>query len=135
VIIYVTRPQSYTFGTATVTVYPPLGGDDANELGLALVFTEGGYDILITGDMDSSNERRLVHTYDIPDVETLIVGHHGSRYSTSEDFLRAVTPETAVISVGRNSYGHPAPDTLARLEKYGISVYRTDLAGNVTISK
>lgn len=134
VIIYVTTQQTYTFGDASVTAYPPLGGDDANEQGLALVFTEGSYDILITGDMDSDNERRLVRAYELPDVETLIVGHHGSKYSTSEYFLRAVTPETAVISVGRNSYGHPTPDTLGRLSKYGVAVYRTDILGNVTIT-
>ncbi|MDR2357235.1 MAG: DNA internalization-related competence protein ComEC/Rec2 [Oscillospiraceae bacterium] len=134
VILYITQQQSYTFGSSGVTLYPPLGGDDENERGLAILFTDGDYDVLVTGDMDSENERRLVRSYDIPDIETLIVGHHGSRYSTCDEFLSAVTPETAVISVGRNSYGHPTPDTLGRLAGRGISVYRTDIAGNVTVS-
>ncbi|MDR1589785.1 MAG: DNA internalization-related competence protein ComEC/Rec2 [Oscillospiraceae bacterium] len=134
VILYITRQQTYTFGDAAVTLYPPFGGDDENERGLAILFSDGDYDVLITGDMDSENERRLIRNYDIPDIETLIVGHHGSRYSTSVEFLNAVTPETAVISVGRNSYGHPTSDTLGRLAERGISVYRTDIIGNVTIS-
>jgi competence protein ComEC len=134
-ILYITELQSYAFGDAAVTLYPPFGGDDENERGLAILFTHDDYDILITGDMDSNNERRLVTSYEIPDIELLVVGHHGSRYSTSDEFLRAVTPETAIISVGRNSYGHPTQETLDRLAKRGITTYRTDASGNVTIPR
>jgi competence protein ComEC len=133
-IQYITSLQAYAFGGAEATLYPPLGGDDKNERGLAILFSEGEYDILITGDMDSVNEGRLVAAYDVPDIETLIVGHHGSRFSTSDAFLRAVAPETAIISVGRNSYGHPTDETLGRLAKRGVTVYRTDTMGDVTIS-
>jgi competence protein ComEC len=133
-IQYVTSVQAYSFGSAAATLYPPLGGDDKNERGLAILFSEGDYDVLITGDMDSVNEGRLVAAYEVPDIETLIVGHHGSRFSTSDAFLRAVAPETAIISVGRNSYGHPTDETLNRLAKRGVAVYRTDTMGNVTIT-
>ena len=64
----------------------------------------------------------------------LLVGHHGSRYSTSGELLSAVTPEVGVVSVGNNSYGHPARDALLRLTDAGVSVYRTDLQGNIHIT-
>ena len=63
-----------------------------------------------------------------------MAGHHGSKGSTSEELLEAVTPETAIISVGTNSYGHPAEDTLRRLARAGCAVYRTDRHGTVYLS-
>jgi beta-lactamase superfamily II metal-dependent hydrolase len=64
----------------------------------------------------------------------LKVGHHGSRTATSDDFLRAVQPELAVISCGvRNRYRHPAPETLDRLAARGVPVARTDLEGTVIV--
>lgn len=64
----------------------------------------------------------------------LVTGHHGSRYSTTEELLAAVRPNVAVISVGKdNRYGHPAQDTLERLDAFGAEIYRTDLQGTVTI--
>ena len=63
------------------------------------------------------------------------MGHHGSRYSTTPSFLSAVNPRIAVISVGAsNSYGHPGPETLSRLDKAGVKVYRTDQNGTVVVS-
>jgi len=65
----------------------------------------------------------------------LKVGHHGSSSSTSEDFLRAVAPEIAVISLGRdNPYGHPHEETLDRLAAAGAKIFRTDLAGSIVIT-
>ena len=72
----------------------------------------------------------------IPDVDVLIAGHHGSKYSTSEELLRTVKPETVIISVGReNYYGHPAPELLQRLADFGCTIYRTDLHGTVVYRK
>ena len=76
----------------------------------------------------------LIESALLPDIEVLSVGHHGSVTSTHELLLDAVTPEAAVISVGENSYGHPAEETLARLKARGISVFRTDIYGNITVS-
>ena len=84
--------------------------------------------------MDSTTERKFLKTYDLPDVETLVAGHHGSKYSTSDDLLNAVTPETVCISVGSNSYGHPADETMRRLAQSGCGIYRTDLQGNIHVS-
>ena len=90
--------------------------------------------MLITGDMASSTERLLIETYDLPDIEVLAVGHHGSKNSTSAELLEAVAPEVGVISVGENnSYGHPAAESLARLREAGADIYRTDRQGNILI--
>jgi competence protein ComEC len=67
-------------------------------------------------------------------VDLLKVGHHGSRGSTGTAFLGRVSPKVAVISVGRNDYGHPAPVTMARLESAQVVVRRTDRDGTVTVT-
>ena len=59
--------------------------------------------------------------------------HHGSKYSSSEEFLQAVSPQIAVIQVGKNSYGHPTKEVLQRLERFGINVLRTDKDGDVKV--
>ncbi len=131
---YVTEKTEASVGDAALTLYPPVGEGGANELGLTVVCTLGEFDTLITGDMDSKTERVLVSTYALPDVEVLLVGHHGSRYSTSKELLETVTPEVGVVSVGSNSYGHPTDEALMRLTDEGIAVYRTDLQGNIHIT-
>ena len=62
-----------------------------------------------------------------------MAGHHGSKYSTSPELLEALDPQTVCISVGDNSYGHPASETLGRLIRQGCTVYRTDLHGMVEL--
>ena len=62
-----------------------------------------------------------------------MVGHHGSRYSSCREFLEATRPEVAIISVGHNSYGHPADETIKRLLEAGAAVRRTDREGSITI--
>ena len=62
-----------------------------------------------------------------------MAGHHGSRYSNSFELVDCVRPETVIVSVGYNSYGHPSEDALSRLAITGAEVYRTDLNGNVTV--
>ena len=123
----------YAFGQGTLTVYPPADPAGGNNGGLAVLGQFGEFSLLVTGDMDTDGERILQARYDLPDIDLLIAGHHGSKYSTSEDLLQAVTPETAVISVGDNSYGHPAPETLQRLSDAGVQIYRTDVNGMVTL--
>ena len=134
-VVFVTETTRLTLGEMTLTVYPPVEAEgDLNEQGLTALATAGRFDILITGDMAGSTERQLVETYDLPDVEVLVVSHHGSRYSSDKTFLRAIRPETAVISVGDNSYGHPAQETLRRLEDAGADIWRTDRQGTVRIT-
>lgn len=132
-ITLVTQPQTLALGGAQLTLYPPVGAGDANERGLSVLASAGDFELLITGDMDSTTERRLIEEYALPDIEVLLVGHHGSKYSTSRELLAAVTPEVGVISVGQNSYGHPTNEAMWRLDAAGIDIYRTDCNGNVRI--
>lgn len=133
-VLYIAQRTEQSLGGAELTLFPPQGGAGDNENGLTVLGTAGDFDVLITGDMGSATEARLLKYNDLPDIELLVVGHHGSKYSTSDDFLDVVTPEAAVISVGYNSYGHPAEETLERLEEHHIAVYRTDRNGTVTVS-
>ena len=126
--------ETLELGEAVLTVYPPVGESGDNQRGLACLASAGDYDLLITGDMDSATERRLLEQYDLPDIEALEVGHHGSKSSTSWELLEALKPETAIISVGANSYGHPARQTLRRLQVMDAEIYRTDLQGTIHIT-
>ena len=132
-VLYVGEQTRQTLGRSTLTLYPPLGSGTSNEEGLFALCTAGEFDVLITGDADAFVERMLVKYCDLPDIELLLAGHHGSAGSTSEQLLDALRPELAIISVGYNTYGHPSDETLRRLEGRGISVYRTDTMGTVTI--
>jgi competence protein ComEC len=91
--------------------------------------------VLLTGDIQGETEGRLLA--DRQDLRSTIlkVAHHGSEYSTSNEFLQVVKPDFAVISVGRgNDYGHPAKDTLERLAAAGAQVFRTDENGTVVFT-
>ena len=98
-----------------------------------LVF--GSNSFLFTGDITSKAEKALANSYELASLKSdvLKVAHHGSKYSTSDLFLQNVKPKIAVIEVGKNSYGHPTPETLQRLEKFGIKTFRTDKDGDVKI--
>ena len=133
-ITYVTETSTAQLNQAVLTLHPPLpGSETANERCLSLVCTYGDWDALITGDMPQEEERRLAARDVLPDCELLVAGHHGSSSSTCQDLLDAITPELAVISVGYNTYGHPARETLDRLAASNTQVYRTDQMGTVTV--
>jgi len=90
---------------------------------------------LLTGDADDAAEQDILYGGVLHglDCTVLKVGHHGSKYSTSPEFLPAVDPQVAVISVGEgNTFGHPSDELLARLN--GVEVYRTDECGTITFS-
>ena len=134
-VTYVTKETTDTLGDTVLTIYPPVqSGGDLNELGLTALASAGDFDLLITGDMSGSTEKKLVETYALPDIEVLVVSHHGSRYSSNIRFLKAVTPEAAVISVGDNNYGHPSEETLQRLLAVGADIWRTDQQGTIRIT-
>lgn len=134
-VTYVTKETADTLGDTVLTIYPPVqSGGDLNELGLTALASAGDFDLLITGDMSGSTEKKLVETYALPDIEVLVVSHHGSRYSSNIRFLKSVTPETAVISVGDNNYGHPSEETLQRLLAVGADIWRTDQQGTIRIT-
>lgn len=134
-VTYVTKETADMLGDTVLTIYPPVqSGGDLNELGLTALASAGDFDLLITGDMSGSTEKKLVETYALPDIEVLVVSHHGSRYSSNIRFLKAVMPEAAVISVGDNNYGHPSEETLQRLLAVGADIWRTDQQGTIRIT-
>ena len=130
---YVEEPARIPLGEALLTVYPPVAEGDVNEEGLSLLCTAGDFDLLITGDMNAATERRLVELYALPDIEVLLAGHHGSKYSTSRELLEAAAPEVGIISVGENRFGHPTQEAMERMAAAGMTLYRTDRQGNVLI--
>ncbi|MBI5624756.1 MAG: MBL fold metallo-hydrolase [Elusimicrobia bacterium] len=105
-------------------------GQEINDCSIVLKATYGGASVLFTGDIQSGMEAKLVSTYgDLLRADVLKVGHHGSRYSSTAAFLDKVKPKYAYIEVGKNSYGHPTPAAMARLESAGASLFRTDRDG------
>lgn len=133
-VVYVSESDlSLTLGGLELTLFKPLEAGDENERGVVALASIGDFDALVMGDINSSAERELVSTRALPDTELLVVGHHGSKYSTSYELLAAIDAEYAAISVGYNSYGHPTWETLRRLEILGLEVYRTDQNSNITV--
>lgn len=135
-IWYIEEETLLTLGPyGDLRVFPPLSKEGDNEAGLSMLFRYGDWEALITGDMGAEGEETLIARYPMPDIEALILGHHGSKYSNSEALLEATTPDVALASVGlNNSYNHPAEETVLRLEEMDIPLYRTDLMGNLTLS-
>ncbi|HOB89728.1 MAG TPA: hypothetical protein PKG74_00135 [Candidatus Colwellbacteria bacterium] len=105
---------------------------DVNESSLVLLLDTGSVKALFTGDIGMATEERITEKRDLS-AEVLKVGHHGSKYSSAEEFLNRVRPAAAVIEVGKNSYGHPTPEVVERLEKSGAAIYRTDLLGTIRV--
>lgn len=132
-VTWLESDSTLTLGEAQLRLYAPLGDGGANEEGLSVLAQSGDFRMLITGDMNTAVEETLVAHARLPRCQVLVAGHHGSRYASGETLLDAIRPEMAVISVGENTYGHPAQDTLERLSKRNITLYRTDLLGTVTI--
>ena len=131
-VIPVEADLTITAGTGKITVFGPTFSPESNENSLCVLFEGEKCAILVTGDRSRTGELLLLRQTDLPEVDLLIAGHHGSRNSTSEELLTAVSPETVFISVGKdNSYGHPSEETLKRLADFGCMVYRTDIHGNL----
>lgn len=106
---------------------------DINENSIVAKISYGNFSILLTGDVGFSSEEKLLNIYPDIDSNVLKVGHHGSKYASSEEFLQAISPEIAIVSVGQNGYGHPSDETLNRLGDVGADVYRTDMHGNIEL--
>jgi competence protein ComEC len=110
-------------------------GNDINDNSIAFVLQYRNFRMLFTGDAGVAAEERFLRTGIDLHADILKVGHHGSAYSSSPEFLAAVHARYAIISVGRhNHFGHPAPSTLAALTRIHAQIYRTDQNAAVTIS-
>ena len=105
-----------------------------NNDSVVLMLKYGETDVLITGDIEAKAERQIILSGADLEADILKVAHHGSKTSTTTEFLYEVSPQVAVIQVGaKNRYGHPTQEVLKRLEDYGIKYYRNDLDGTVKI--
>lgn len=133
-VTWITTDETVALGDAQLQIFAPLGSGEANEQGLSVLASAGDFDALITGDMGSVVEERLVKYHRLPRCEVLVAGHHGSAGSSGDTLLQAIRPQTVLISVGRNTYGHPHDATLGRLADIGADVYRTDLRGSITVT-
>lgn len=116
-----------------ICLHPSEGfvSDDANDMSAVVLFKYGNFRALFTGDISSAVEQTL----EVPNCMLLDVSHHGSKYSSDEEFLAEVSPQIAVISAGKNNlYGHPAPETLARLKEVEADIFCTADNGEVIIN-
>jgi competence protein ComEC len=145
----VTTGETMTVGNSRLTVLWPTGDQiafmngatvlgattqDLNDASVVFLLTYGSFDVLFTGDADTRVEDRYADTLIGRDIEILKVPHHGSRTGITEEFLDGVDPELAVISVGKNSYGHPAMEILELLEKKKTKMLRTDEEGDIVVT-
>ena len=121
-----------TLGDLQLQFFAALGRE-AEDGCLMLRVSRGDFDTLITGDVPIETEEALAASCDLSDTELFLAGHHGSKHASGDTLLDALGAETAVISCGWNTYGHPAQETLDRLAAHGLEIRRTDLDGSVTI--
>lgn len=99
---------------------------DLNIFSTVLLVSYKNFDALLTGDADSTIQAEILKDNNLGQVDILKVPHHGSKTALLDDFLNAIKPKMAVISVGKNSYGHPNAELIERLKAIGASIKRTD---------
>ena len=138
-IVPMQAPGRFAFGGAEMEVLAPLadylpGDTPKNNDSLVLRVRYGRHSFLLTGDVEKQIERRMLEENEISPTDVLKVAHHGSRTSSTEEFLEAANPAFAIISAGfENSYGHPNGEVLDRLAAHHAAVFRTDQDGLVSI--
>ena len=96
-----------------------------------VIYTElDGYKFMLMGDASSTTEKEIIDKYNLPDIDVLKVGHHGSKTSSSKEFISEINPKYSIISVGKNNrYGHPNKEALNNLDN--SKIYRTDIDGSI----
>lgn len=126
---------SYITDGVTLSILAPLEQDEnLNNMSVVVKMCYGESSYLFEGDAESGAERAILDSGENVRADILKAGHHGSRTSSTKDYLTAVDPEIAIISCGEgNSYGHPHQQTLDKFRDLGIAFYRTDTQGTITI--
>lgn len=116
-----------------IEIIYPYGGEsiDDNDAAIVAKITYGEFSMVFTSDISAEAEKKIYKQ--VGSVNVLKVAHHGSKYSSGQTFLDHTTPQIAIISVGGNSYGHPAQEAIDRLTNAGANIYRTDQKGAVII--
>ena len=139
-IVMARAGQVYQLGASTtLVIFSPASDPSMLESNTASIVAQvryGSSTIMLTGDAPSSIEQYLVSTYGDQLVsDVLKLGHHGSKNSSSDEFLSAVNPKFAVVSAGKNNtYGHPAPETVARVNSHNIPIVSTIDEGRITFA-
>jgi competence protein ComEC len=138
-IVPLRAPGQFTFGGTAIEIlapepdYVPLD-EPKNDDSLVMRVTFGQRSLLLTGDVERGIEQEMLYGNELRPTDVLKVAHHGSRTSSTEEFLGSVQPAFAVISAGfENSYGHPHPTVLERLREHHAAILRTDVDGMITI--
>jgi beta-lactamase superfamily II metal-dependent hydrolase len=135
-ILTVLAPQPPPFTREQIS--SSRSGNESNANSIVMRLDYGDFSMLLTGDAEAQTEDRLVNKEldELKDVDVLKVAHHGSKYATTENFLKRVRPKAAVISMSEfNRYGHPSQDVLNRLKAAGVTeLFRTDLQGEISIT-
>jgi competence protein ComEC len=133
-VLWVSGKTEIEWPEGQITVFAGQISKTGNESGSCVLFQTEKCDILITGDQTTGGELALLATYEIPELDALVIGHHGADDATSYTLLAKTKPKIAVISVGgKNRYGMPAQPVLDRLEQYGCKIRRTDREGTIRI--
>lgn len=130
--------QSFEFDGVQIDILWPtqeaiVKEKDRNNTSIVMRLRYGKSTILLTGDAEASVEEQIAGI--VGDIDALKVGHHGSKTSTSMDFLWKTKPEISLVSAGEeNRYGHPHPIILTRLSQIGSEIWRTDIDGDILIT-
>ncbi len=125
--------EEYNLGDSVISViHVGNDKDDLNDSSIVLRLTYGNNSFLFTGDISSKVESEILSSKINVKSDVLKVAHHGSNYSSTTEFLKAVSPKYAVISVGKNNiYNHPSFSTLNKLDNLNVKVFRTDEDGTI----
>lgn len=128
------KGDKFTLGEANFEIiFPGIDSGDLNEASIITKMTYGKLSYLFTGDTTNNVEKTIL-TNNI-DIDVLKVAHHGSKYSSTKEFLQLATPSYAIISVGENnSYNHPEPETIERIEKHTNNIYMTKDKGTIHLT-
>lgn len=132
-VLKVKRGDRFKLGETEIAVLWPEEKSEkrgANENSIVFLVGKDKWRMLVMGDAPEEVEQVLIWRKILQGaIDVLVVGHHGSKTSTSEELLGEIRPELAVIGVGENSYGHPNSEVLLRLKDWGALVWRTDEKG------
>lgn len=125
--------EKYSYGDISFQIFAPVKDyDDLNNMSVVFKVSYGKTSVMLTGDAGNASEADMLKNSCDFSADLIKLGHHGSRTSSSDAWLKAVNPKYAVISCGENNdYGHPHSQTVKRLDKYGIEYFRTDLLGDI----
>ena len=118
--------------TKLTVLSPSYIQDNKNANSIVFNLSYKDMDFLFTGDCEEENEKEIMSSYDLDDVDFLKVAHHGSSSSSCDEFIKETSPKIAAISCGyKNNYGHPHQSTLDNLNKYNVNTFRTDINGDL----